>query len=298
MIFLLTIGLACSTTKQSITIKLPEQPIQESTVAPLPKYSLQRVITVDGRQGIACDGEFYYVSGSTSLYKYSKEGELLAKEENPFKGYDLAANHIVDIDIFENELYLSIEWFVDGQGKDIQIAVHDANTLQFKRSFPFEEDSGQVEVSGIAVDRDNRQIWMSSWVGRDSGKHLYQYSLDDGKYLSKLELSEPPQWVQGVYVHEGLLYLTADDGDAEQNEYDHLYTASPTGENKGRVQLDWTFEEVRRVGEIEGLAIDPKTGELLVHFNRGKRIVQGMPKGNYPGYTEEIHEVYVYSRNQ
>jgi len=33
----------------------------------------------------------------------------------------------------------------------------------------------------------------------------------------------------------------------------------------------------------------------LVHFNRGKRIVQGMPKGLYPGYTEEIHEVYVFT---
>ena len=111
-------------------------------------------------------------------------------------------------------------------------------------------------------------------------------------------MDKPPQWVQGVYVNEGLLYLTADDGDAELEEYDHLYTVSPTGENKGQVMLDWTFEEVQRVGEIEGIAIDPVTGELLVHFNRGKRIVQGMPKGLYPGYTEEIHEVYVFSRNQ
>jgi hypothetical protein len=28
--------------------------------------------------------------------------------------------------------------------------------------------------------------------------------------------------------------------------------------------------------------------------NRGKRIVLGMPKGLYPGYEKEIHEVYVY----
>ena len=111
-------------------------------------------------------------------------------------------------------------------------------------------------------------------------------------------MDKPPQWVQGVYVYQGLLYLTADDGDAELNEYDHLYTVSPTGDNKRQVQLDWTFEEVRREGEIEGLAVDPKIGALLVHFNRGKRIVQGMPKGLYPGYTEEIHEVYVFSRNQ
>ena len=287
--------LACSTTKSTATVKAT--PVQQSPVEAPPKYALERVIPVAGRQGIACDGEFYYVSGSTSLYKYTKEGELVAKEENPFKGYEVAANHIGDIDVFENELYLSIEWFVDGQGKDIQIAVHDADTLQFKRSFPFKESSGQLEVSGIAVDKDKRQIWMSSWVGGDSGKHLYQYDLDSGQYIGKLALDKPPQWVQGVYFNQGLLYLTADDGDAELEEYDHLYTVSPTGDNKGQVQLDWNFEEVRRVGEIEGLAVDPKTGELLVHFNRGKRIVQGMPKGLYPGYTEEIHEVYVFSRS-
>ena len=199
--------------------------------------------------------------------------------------------------MFEDELFLSIEWFVDGQGKDIQIAIHDAHTLQFKRSFPFEENSGQLEVSGITVDKVDRTIWMSSWVGGDSGKYLYQYDLDQGKYLTKLELNPPPQWIQGVYFHDGLLYLTADDGDAERNEYDHLYAVAASGESKGIVMLDWTFEEVRRVGEIEGLAIDPKTDELLIHFNRGKRIVQGMPKGLYPGYTEEIHEIYVFSRN-
>ena len=296
MFFLLSIVLACTKAQSPQTV--PTISPNQQAIDVVPKYTLQTVFPVAGRQGIACDGEFYYVSGSTSLYKYTKEGELVAKEENPFNGYEVAANHIGDIDVFENELYLSIEWFVDGQGKDIQIAIHDADTLQFKRSFPFEESSGQLEVSGIAVDRDSRQIWMSSWVGGDSGKHLYQYDLDSGHYLGKLAMDKPPQWVQGVYVHQGLLYLTADDGDAELNEYDHLYTVSPTGDNKSQVQLDWTFEEVRRVGEIEGLAVDPTTDELLVHFNRGKRIVQGMPKGLYPGYTEEIHEVYVFSRNQ
>lgn len=41
-------------------------------------------------------------------------------------------------------------------------------------------------------------------------------------------------------------------------------------------------------------SIDPKTGELLVLFNRGSRIVLGMVKGFYPGYDKEISEVYRY----
>jgi hypothetical protein len=54
------------------------------------------------------------------------------------------------------------------------------------------------------------------------------------------------------------------------------------------------FTDVKRQGEIEGSAVDPKTGDLLVLFNRGARIVLGMPKGFYPGYDREISEVYRY----
>ena len=34
------------------------------------EYRLKRVIPVEGRQGVAADSNFYYVSGSTALYKY------------------------------------------------------------------------------------------------------------------------------------------------------------------------------------------------------------------------------------
>ncbi len=36
-------------------------------------YRLKRVFEVEGRQGIATDGQYYYVSGSKTLYKYSKD---------------------------------------------------------------------------------------------------------------------------------------------------------------------------------------------------------------------------------
>ena len=36
------------------------------------EYSLSGSVEVDGRQGIAVDGDYYYVSGSTTLTKYDK----------------------------------------------------------------------------------------------------------------------------------------------------------------------------------------------------------------------------------
>ena len=52
----------------------------------LPKYEykLKDAIEVKGRQGIASDGEFYYVSNSKALYKYDKTGKLIASNDNPF----------------------------------------------------------------------------------------------------------------------------------------------------------------------------------------------------------------------
>ncbi|MDR0826695.1 MAG: hypothetical protein LBN33_02295 [Desulfovibrio sp.] len=255
-------------------------------------YKLKNAFEVKGRQGIAVDENYYYVSGSKAIYKYDKSGKLLASNEDPFAGYAIPSNHIGDIDVFNGELFISAEWFMDGVGKDIQIAIHDAETLKFKRSFKFEPESGQEEVSGICVDRDKRTVWMCSWVGGNSGNYLYEYSLDSGKFLRKVHIAPVPQWVQGVYYYKGALFVTADDGEADYDEPDHLYRVDITDKTFANVTVEKAFTEIKRQGEIEGLAFDDKAGELLVHFNRGARIILGMPKGFYPGYEKEISEVY------
>ena len=42
------------------------------------------------------------------------------------------------------------------------------------------------------------------------------------------------------------------------------------------------------------MTFDPDHGQFLLLYNRGARIVAGMPVGFYDGYSEEIHEVFVY----
>lgn len=271
-----------------------EAPVKDAEFLPKYDYTLVGSFEVKGRQGVCTDGEFYYVSGSKAIYKYDKKGNLLQTNETPFEGYSIPSNHIGDIDVFDGEIFVSAENFMDGVGKDIQIAIHDAKTLKLKRTFRFEPSSGQEEVSGITVDPDKRSVWMCSWVGEESGRYLYEYSLDTGKFLRKVHLQPVPQWVQGVFYWKGNLYLTADDGTADLDEPDHLYRVNITDKSYASVVLEKTFTEVKKQGEIEGLTIDPKTGELLVHFNRGARIVLGMGKGLYPGYDREISEVYRY----
>jgi len=258
-----------------------------------PRYRLTRVIEVEGRQGVATDGRRYYVSSSTELFVYDKNGSLLAANRDPFAELDRVANHIGDIDVHDGELYAGVELFSDGRSSDIRVALYDAATLEYRRSIDWDPGSGQVEVSAVAVDAVTGAIWMTDWI---DGRYLYRYDLDTGRYAGKIHLRPVPQWQQGVTAHDGVVLITADDGDADLDEPDNLWRVEPEpGATAAYVEHEHAFGELRRAGEIEGVTVDREAGELIVLSNRGARIVLGMPSGFYPGYDREIHELYVYS---
>lgn len=275
---------------------LPTRP-EANSKAMLPKaeYKLAAVHQVEGRQGVASEGQYFWVSGSKTLAKYDKNWNQLSINKTPFDGYSIPSNHIGDIDVYNNEIYVGAENFMDGVGKDIQIAIHDGDTLKIKRTFKFEPASGQEECSGLAVNPDTQTVWMCSWVGEESGRYLYEYDLKSGKYLRKVHLQAPPQWVQGMAYYQGSFYLTADDGTADEVEPDHVYRVDiKPGVSNAAVVLERTLDDVTFQGEIEGLTFDKSTNQMLIHYNRGSRIVLGMVKGFYPGYDKEISEVFVY----
>lgn len=259
-------------------------------------YKLREVREVRGRQGIAVCSGGYIVSGSTTLTRYDENWNVVLESEEPFAvGFPEPVNHIGDIDVFGGEIYCGAELFLDGAASNIQIAVYDAETLRFKRSFPFAKESGQTECSGITVNPDDRTVWMSSWADGESGRYLYQYDLDTGAYLRKVHLHAVPQWIQGVHYSDGAFYLTADDGDADLNEPDHVYRCVILpDETHCKVTEEKTLDDVIKQGEIEGLAFAEDPRRLLVLYNRGAHIVRGMPVGFYEGYDREIHEVFVY----
>ena len=102
-----------------------------------------------------------------------------------------------------------------------------------------------------------------------------------------------------MFYYKGSYYLTADDGTADMKESDHLYRVDiKPGDTRATVVMEKTFDDVIFEGEIEGLTVNPKTKQMLVHFNRGSQIVLGMVKGFYPGYDREISEVYIYDMKE
>ena len=82
------------------------------------EYRLKKVIPVAGRQGIAIDSNYYYVSDTKVLYKYDKHGNLIMKNDQPFQNPEIA-NHFGDIDIYNGEIYCGIEKFEYGRGYNI-----------------------------------------------------------------------------------------------------------------------------------------------------------------------------------
>lgn len=275
-----------------------------------PTYTLRSVIEVEGRQGIAAGGDCYYVSSSTALYKYDKEGNLLLSNENPFEGLPMRANHFGDIDVFDGEIYTGIEIFEDGVGKNIQIGVYDAGSLEYRYSIPWTSDSGQVEVCGLAIDREHARVWMADWV---QGGELYCYDLSTKEYIGKVSLDPAPALQQGIFCKDGKMIISSDDGDAETGAPDHLYFCDlyPGGRDLIAqatdrflpaatlpVRVYREMNDLKRAGEIEGLSFDEGGSRLIVLSNRGSRIILGMVRGFYPGYDREIHEIYIYDEDK
>lgn len=296
------------------------------------EYRLKKVIPVAGRQGIAIDSTYYYVSDTKVLYKYDKDGNLVAKNDQPFQHPEIA-NHFGDIDIHNGEIYCGIEKFEYGRGYNIAVSIYDAETLKWKRDLPWTPESGQVEVSGLAVDRDKNMVWMSDWV---DSRYVYAYDLATGRYHSKMQCRPAPYWCQGIFVADGMMLFTADDGEAQYGIPDNIYVADVSdvpytglvdgeevvkdtpfsvkldkdgkpvmrsgkiaaGAKAGRVRLFREMNDFLRAGEIEGLSIDPVNDDLVVLNNRGTRIVLGMSQGpiSDEGYTGEVHELYIYEK--
>ena len=95
---------------------------------------------------MCAENGFYWVSGSTTLAKYDRDWNLLAKNTDPFKGYETEVNHIGDIDVYENGVPVLAE--------DILEKLHDPAAV-----------CAMLELAGLTVER------VSDALLPDSGLH-------------------------------------------------------------------------------------------------------------------------------
>ncbi len=301
------------------------------------EYRLKKVVQVPGRQGVAADKDYFYISDTRGLYKFDHNWNPVQKRVKTDKDglfpHPELANHFGDIDVYDGKIYTGNEHFNLGRGENISVSIYDAKTLQWIEDIPWSPESGQVEVSGVAVDREQGLVWLSDWV---DSRYVYAYSLATKKYYTKMQCRPEPYWCQGIYVCDGTMLFSADDGESTYQIPDNIYKADISGapyfglkqgtepvkkdpwnvktDANGKVvtrtgliaagafarplTLFMEMKSFRRCGEIEGLTVDPNTDDLLVLNNRGTQIILGMSQGPFKeeGYTGEIHEVYVYEK--
>ena len=301
------------------------------------EYRLKKVVQVPGRQGVAADKDYFYISDTRGLYKFDHNWNLVQKRVKTDKDglfpHPELANHFGDIDVYDGKIYTGNEHFNLGRGENISVSIYDAKTLQWIEDIPWSPESGQVEVSGVAVDREQGLVWLSDWV---DSRYVYAYSLATKKYYTKMQCRPEPYWCHGIYVCDGTMLFSADDGESTYQIPDNIYKADISGapyfglkqgtepvkkdpwnvktDANGKVvtrtgliaagafarplTLFMEMKSFRRCGEIEGLTVDPNTDDLLVLNNRGTQIILGMSQGPFKeeGYTGEIHEVYVYEK--
>lgn len=259
-------------------------------------YSLFNVVKVEGRQGICASTDYYYVSSSKSLAKYDKDWNLIAENTDPFAwGYEEKVNHIGDLDVSGGKLYCLVEKFSKGQASNLHLAVYDAESLQLLSSQPLDGESGQEEGAGICVNEEQGILMACEWGEGEAAKYLYEYDLATGAFLRKIYMDNAPERIQGITYYQGDYYLSADDGDADQGEADHIYRVTLSEDGRASLEAEKGIAEVTRQGEIEGLSFDEERKQLLVLYNFGQRIVDGAKQGFYEGFDEEEHEVYLYS---
>ena len=84
------------------------------------EYRLKKVVEVPGRQGIAADENYFYISDTKGLYKYDKNWNLVAKrvqsDSDPLFPNPKLANHFGDIDVWNGRIYTGNEKFEYGRG--------------------------------------------------------------------------------------------------------------------------------------------------------------------------------------
>ena len=114
------------------------------------QYRLKKVVEVPGRQGIAADKDYFYVSDTRGIYKFDRNWNLVKKRVqtkdkdgkfiDPLFQQPDKANHFGDIDVYDGKIYTGNEYFNLGRGHNISVDIYDANTLEYIESIPWRSE--------------------------------------------------------------------------------------------------------------------------------------------------------------
>ena len=238
---------------------------------PMYKYELmpRALPSLNGKQGIAMDNAFFYVSDNNKLIKYDKNWNLIKEIDNVsdyFTQVD-GTHHIGDIEVYDNLIFTVGENFSGSVGTAIELGIFNTDLQWVLTRNIYPEAHGIQEVSGITLDVNKKIMWISSWCDGDSGQYLYAYSYPNFSFIRKIKTNPWVQKIQGIKFYKDFIFASCDDNNpwsGDHVEKDHLYRINL---KTGKACLEHTFNEFSDNKETEGLTIDTKTGYFLIMQN-------------------------------
>lgn len=226
--------------------------------ASLPDLFVEQTVSPDtgSHQGYATDGDSHFLFDTRRILKRADDAiwQITAVNDTPFIGLPLY-NHLGDGDYFEGYLYVAAERYVScSDHSSAAVIVFNAETLARNRVITLSE--GQ-EISGVAVDPDERKLWVSSYC---DGSQLWVYDLDTMQLVRTVTLSPPVPNIQGFAYRKGVFFLAQNTGTLRKLSLDgssvQVYHTNSPGAHEG---LDYSQAEIRWL-------IDEGLGQQKVHF--------------------------------
>lgn len=227
-------------------------------------------------QGIACDGAYYYTSGSiaalklTALGKFTFDGMRFVKSNVGALPQALIGRgfaHIGGISVYGHKIYASLEGEADG--RDIAaVAVFDCDSLEFTGEvydLPYEQyEDG---VPWLAVDGETGLLYASKWSHAPA---VYVYDVNNGMAFVKeipVQNGELDR-IQGGEFYCGILYLSRDNKEGETKQV--LAFDPATGE--ASLYAERAVGDMSRC-EAEGLTAYPAPDGSFLHvLDYNKRV--------------------------
>lgn len=157
-------------------------------------------------QGVAFDGEYYYVSDTNGLKKYTQNWMLVAENLDPCGDVGGGVNHVGDIHVQDGILYAPIEFFSGPSTFNYQkIAKFNSDDLTFISAT---DVSAQAhECSSLCINPRDGLLYVTSYT---DGSKLWKYNPNTLAYVGTLNLSSTINELQGITFWRDAFWLTED----------------------------------------------------------------------------------------
>ena len=156
---------------------------------------------VNGHQGVATDGTYFYVFDTGAIRKYDASWTLVSQNTSPFTGLDASLVHQTDGCYYNGYLYVEVDEYPATQTAP-RMLKFDASDLSRVADY----DLAGRFCSGVGIDTDNEYLLGATTDG--STFFVYRWDLADLSYVDTIDFGTPAYGPQGISYRGGLYFVT------------------------------------------------------------------------------------------